>query len=141
MRFTCDARKTDQEGHGREVGIPYGSTAKTCPVRSLRAWMDAASVTHGPLFRAVGRDGRAASQHLSDRAVARAVNWAAERAGLDPSRFAGHSLRAGLATTAAKAGKSDRAIMKQTGHRSVAMVHRYIRDASLFDDNAATGLL
>ena len=61
--------------------------------------------------------------------------------GIDPSTVAGHSLRAGLATSAAKAGKSERAIMAQTGHRSVAMVRRYIRDANLFSENAAAGLL
>ena len=60
---------------------------------------------------------------------------------LDPSRVSGHSLRAGLATSAAKAGKSERAIMKQTGHKSAQMVRRYIRDAELFTDNAAAGLL
>jgi integrase len=61
--------------------------------------------------------------------------------GLEAKSFAGHSLRAGLATSAAKAGKSERAIMRQTGHRSVQMVRRYIRDAELFSDNAAAGLL
>lgn len=65
---------------------------------------------------------------------------AAAAAGLDASTFSGHSLRAGLATSAAKAGKSERAIMAQTGHRSVAMVRRYIRDADLFSDNAAAGI-
>ena len=64
--------------------------------------------------------------------------WALE-AGFDPAPFAGHSLRAGLATAAAKAGRSERSIMKQTGHRSVSVVRRYIRDAELFDDNAAVG--
>jgi integrase len=54
--------------------------------------------------------------------------------------FAGHSLRSGLATAAAKVGKSERSIMKQTGHRSVSVVRRYIRDAELFDDNAAAGI-
>jgi hypothetical protein len=57
--------------------------------------------------------------------------WALE-AGFDPALFAGHSLRSGLATAAAKAGKSERSIMKQTGHRSVSVVRRYIRDAELF---------
>jgi integrase len=61
--------------------------------------------------------------------------------GGEASAFGGHSLRAGLATAAAKAGKSERAIMAQTGHRSVAMVRRYIREASVFTDNAAAGLL
>jgi integrase len=85
--------------------------------------------------------GVVAERRASDKAVARSVKRAARRAGLDPASFAGHSLRAGLATTAAKAGKSERAIMKQTGHRSVAMVRRYIREAELFQDNAAVGLL
>ena len=53
--------------------------------------------------------------------------------------FAGHSLRAGLVTAAAKAGKSTHSIMKQTGHKSMATVARYIRDAQLFDENAAEG--
>jgi hypothetical protein len=60
-------------------------------------------------------------------------------AGFDPAFFAGHSLRSGLAT-AAKAGKSERSIMKQTGHRSVSVVRRYIRGADLFGDNAAAGI-
>ena len=53
----------------------------------------------------------------------------ANAAGLDSAKFSGHSLRAGLATAAAIAGASER-IMKQTGHRSFAMVRRYVRDAS-----------
>jgi len=44
---------------------------------------------------------------------------------------------AGLATSAAIAGASERAIMNQTGHRSAAMVRRYIRDGNLFRGNAA----
>jgi integrase len=132
--------KTDPEGAGRTVGIPYGSTAKVCPVRALQAWLEAAQVAKGRVFRSVSRDGKLGAA-ASDKAVARAVKRAARLAGLDPSQFSGHSLRAGLATAAAKAGKSERAIMKQTGHRSVAMVRRYIRDADLFSDNASAGLL
>ena len=58
--------------------------------------------------------------------------------GLDPSRYAGHSLRAGLATSAAAGGASERDIMQQTGHRSSDMVRRYIREANLFKSNAAS---
>ncbi len=57
--------------------------------------------------------------------------------GLDAANYAGHSLRAGLATSAAIAGASERSIMAQTGHRSVNMVRRYIRDDSLFRENAS----
>ena len=63
---------------------------------------------------------------------------AAERAGLDATQYAGHSLRAGFATSAARGGASERAIMDQTGHRSLLVVRRYIREGNLFRDNAAT---
>jgi len=69
--------------------------------------------------------------------VALVVKRYAEAAGLEAANYAGHSLRAGLATSAAIVGVSERAIMNQTGHRSSNMVRRYIRDASLFRENAA----
>ncbi len=61
--------------------------------------------------------------------------------GLDPSRYAGHSLRAGLATSAAAAGVSSWKIRAQTGHASDAMLRRYIRDGEMFVDNAAGAVL
>ena len=74
---------------------------------------------------------------LGDKAVAFIVKRAAQAAGLDPTRYGGHSLRAGLATSAAAAGASERAIMATTGHRSVQMVRRYIRSGELLRENAA----
>jgi site-specific recombinase XerD len=129
--------KTDQEGQGRQIGVPYGSRPETCPVRALLAWLEASRIETGPLFRGVNRHGQLLPGRLSDRAVARVVQRQAEAAGLDATKYAGHSLRAGLATSAAAAGASERAIMNQTGHKSVAMVRRYIREGSLFRENAA----
>ena len=63
-----------------------------------------------------------------------------ELVALDPSRFAGHSLRSGLATQAAANGVDDRAIMRQTGHRDRRMLDRYVREGRLFRDNAAAGV-
>jgi integrase len=74
---------------------------------------------------------------LTDKAVVLVIKKYAAMAGLDPRIFSGHSLRAGLATSAAAAGVSERAIMAQTGHKNAAMVRRYIRDGELFRDNAA----
>jgi integrase len=91
------------------------------------------------LFCSVDRHGHLGAR-LSGRDVARIVKQAAAQAGLEAHRYSGHSLRAGLATAAAKAGKSRVAIKKTTGHRSDAMVDRYIRDAGLFEDNAAAGI-
>ncbi len=129
--------KTDQEGQGRQVGIPYGSRLPTCPVRAIEHWRVAAGITSGPLFRPINRHEQVRSTRLTDQSVALIVKRAAEAAGLDAARYAGHSLRAGLATAAAAAGVSERAIMAQTGHKSVPMVRRYIRDGSLFNENAA----
>jgi integrase len=85
----------------------------------------------------ITRHGQLQPERLSAVDVARIVKKLTQRAGLDPARFAGHSLRAGHATSAAIAGASERSIMNQTGHRSVEMVRRYIRDGSLFRDNSA----
>lgn len=134
---TLRRSKTDQDGHGRKVGLPYGSHPETCPVRSLRAWLEASGITSGPLFRNVNRHGQLHPDRLSGAAVALVVKRHAGAAGLDTTKYSGHSLRAGLVTAAAIAGTSDRAIMAQTGHKSMAMLGRYIRDANLFRQNAA----
>jgi len=136
---TLRRSKTDQEGAGRTVGIPYGGHPPSCPVRALRAWLADSGIVEGALFRGVKNDGTLLGR-LSDKGVARVVQRRAQAVGLDPARYGGHSLRAGLATAAAAAGKSERAIMAQTGHKSSAMVRRYIRSGELFSDNAAAGL-
>ena len=132
--------KTDQEGEGRKIGIPYASHLETCPVRSFQDWLEKSGITEGPLFRPIDRFGKMASIRLSAAAVADIVKRYVAAVGLDATEFAGHSLRSGLATSAAAAGASERSIMNQTGHRSVNTVRRYIRDGSLFIDNAATVL-
>ncbi len=137
LAVTIRRSKTDQEGAGRTVGIPYGSHYESCPVRALRAWLAAAGIAHGPLFQAIDRHGHLLPGRLSPQSVARAVKRAAVAAKLDPAKYAGHSLRAGLATAAAAAGVSERAIMAQTGHKSLPMVRKYIRGGSLWQENAA----
>jgi integrase len=132
--------KTDPEGKGRDVGIPYGSTPSTCPVRALMTWKTAAGISEGALFRGVDRHGRVGTIRLHKDSVGLVVKRAAEAAGLDPAKYAGHSLRAGLATQAYLNGAGELAIMRQTGHRSLAMVRRYIRDGSLFRENPAAKL-
>jgi integrase len=136
MVITIRRSKTDQTGAGQVIGIPYGRGG-TCPVRALQDWLQAAGIIEGPLLLSVNKAGRVQQDRLTDQSVALVVKRTAEAAGLDPNQFAGHSLRAGLVTQAAIAGISDRIIMKQSRHRSRAMVDRYVRDASLFRENAA----
>jgi site-specific recombinase XerD len=131
---TLRRSKTDQEGQGTTKGITYGSNPDTCPVRALQRWIADAQLTDGPLFRSM-KHGKLQPGGLDGRDVARLVKRSAKGAGLDPTHFSGHSLRAGLATAAAAAGVSERAIMNQTGHKSLTVMRRYIREGSLFRDN------
>lgn len=140
LAITIRRSKTDQAGQGRKVGIPPGADPATCPIAALAAWCAAARIEHGPLFRVMNRHGQVLQGRLSGEAIALVVKRRVAALGYDPALFAGHSLRAGLATSAAAAGKEERAIMRQTGHRSVTTVRRYIRDGNLFRDNAAKGL-
>lgn len=132
--------KTDQEGEGRDIPIPYGHNPATCPVLAVQEWITASGITSGPLFRGVDRHGNVSETRLTDRAVADIVKRSAKKAGLDPANYSGHSLRSGMATSAARAGASERAIMEQTGHKSTAMVRRYIRKGHLWLDCAASVL-
>jgi integrase len=132
--------KTDQEGAGRKIGIPWGRTIH-CPVRALENWLNAARIEGGPVFRPVDRHGRLSVGRLSGEAVSLILRHRMATAGFDPASYSGHSLRAGFATSATRAGVSTFKIRQQTGHASEAMLSRYVRDGELFVGNAAGILL
>jgi integrase len=132
--------KTDQEGRGRKVAIPY-ARGSVCPVLALQQWLEVSGIIEGPIFRAVTRHGAISDAALTPQAVALVVKERAQAVGLDPASYAGHSLRAGLVTSAAQLGVSSWKIRAQTGHKSDAMLSRYIRDANIFVDNAAGAIL
>jgi site-specific recombinase XerD len=130
--------KTDQEGQGQTIAIVKGSIA--CPVAALKAWLAAAGITTGAVFRSVKKGGKVANR-LSAQSVADIVKTYAERVGLDPALFAGHSMRAGFLTSAAKRGASIFKMMDVSRHKSVETLRGYVRDAEIFKDHAGTGLL
>lgn len=140
LRVYLPRSKTDQEGKGTTVGIPFGDRLETCPVRAVRAWLELSRISAGPLFRAVTKSGHLQEKALGARSVALVVKKHVEAVGLDASTFAGHSLRSGLATQAAKSGKQERDIMRQGRWKSERVARGYIHDAHLFKDNAAKGI-
>jgi integrase len=140
LLITLRRSKTDQEGEGRRIAIPHGTHAQTCPIRAIRAWLEASGITEGAIFRPVTRHGRLQPARLSDHAIAVLVKGYASAAGLDPKLYSGHSLRAGLVTSAARAGVPERVIMRTTGHKSIDMVLRYVRQANQFSENAVQAL-
>ena len=129
--------KTDQDGRGRRVGVPFGEHPETCPVKAVQAWLAAAGLDEGPLYRRVDRHGAVSERRLCCRAVADVVKRSLAAAGHSPLQYSGHSLRAGLITQAAMSGVGERAIQGQSGHRSLPVMRRYIRDGSVFRENAA----
>jgi len=88
-------------------------------VTALDAWLGRADITAGPIFRKVTRYGTITRDAVRPSAVALIVKRTAVAAGLAPDRLAGHSLRAGLVSTAASRGAAGRAGMVQTGYRSI----------------------
>lgn len=138
--LTVRRSKTDQAGRGRQVAIPH-ARGGACPVSALRGWLAAAGIRDGPVFRAVDRHGRVSDRRLSPEAVALVIKQRAKAAGLDPDAYSGHSLRAGLATSAAAAGVPIWNIRRQTGHTSDAMLKRYVRAGEAFANDALGALL
>ena len=123
----------------REVEIGRGSKDATCPVAALKTWLQFARITRGPLFRAVvGRE--VGSESLNDRHVARLVKRLAVAAGVRgdlserdrEEKFSGHSLRAGLASSAEI---EERYVQKHLGHASAEMTRRYQRRRDRFRVN------
>lgn len=131
--------KTDQEGRGKSVPVPNGD--KLQPVAALSAWLAAAGITEGPIFRGVDRHGRISSSRLSDRAVADIVKKVCAAAGLDARAFSGHSLRAGFVTSALGQKIDYFKIMGVTGHVKVDTLREYDRRENDFDDAAGGGFL
>ena len=134
--ITLRRSKTDQEGEGRTIGIPHG-TNSLCPVKALQEWLTVSGIAEGAIFRPINRHGQIRSRRMTAQVVSLVVKKYAEATGLNPTQYAGHSLRAGLATSAAASGTPERVIQRQTGHRSLTILRRYIRDGDLFRENAA----
>ena len=126
VKILIKRSKTDQSGEGSIKAIPYFDNEEFCPVISLKIYIKEkfSTVNEGKIF------------DISDKSVALIIKRYAEKAGLDSSRYAGHSLRSGFATTAAEFGAEERNIMAMTGHKTTQMVRRYIQEANLFKNNA-----
>jgi len=148
--------KTDQTGEGMLRAVELGRE-ETCPVRALSAWLNAAGITSGPVFRAIDRNGivrpARVKKHdrltgepsqweaLSSQMVARIVKKYAAKAGLKGCDFAGHSLRSGVATSSADRGASMQAIQKLGGWRRLETAAGYVQTQDIWKDHAAKGLL
>lgn len=140
VEITIWKSKTDQKAEGQLIAVAASHT-ELCPADALVRWFDEAKIEAGPLFWPIRKSGELdRRQPLSGQAVGLIVKRHAERIGLDPDRFGGHSLRAGFATEAARMGFDAMAIASQTRHRSLETLRGYVRRGSLFHNNPSAAL-
>jgi integrase len=132
--------KTDQHGAGYAVPI-HAAPGPLCPVAALRAWLEAACIETGPIFRSVSKWGRVGSEAMRAAYVAVRLKRAALRVGLDTREIAGHSLRSGFATTAANVGANLPEIGRITRHASEGQLRKYIRAGTMFERDPLRGIL
>jgi site-specific recombinase XerD len=128
--------KTDQEGHGAVVAVPY-TGSPFCPVTAVLTWLREARIESGPIFQAVDRWGNLSGAPITDNAAAQIVKNACTRAGLDSKAYAGHSLRRGFITTAARRGAKFDELRRHARHSNIQTTLRYIEAAGRFEDNLA----
>lgn len=119
--------KTDQEGKGRVLGLPYSSNKRLCPARTLLAWRKKSKRNAGHM-RVFG---------VSDQTIARVVKKCVEQAGFDPDDFGAHSLRAGFMTTASEEGAGLVESMSVSGHKNPTIAAGYVRGTEALE-NVAT---
>ena len=136
LKINIKRSKTDQFGEGFTKALPYFDNSQYCPVVSLKNWLEISRITTGPLFRRFAKGSKLSENRLTDQTVALLIKEYLNLAGIDSKNYSGHSLRSGFATSAAESGVEERNIMAMTGHKSTAMVRKYIKDANLFKNNA-----
>ncbi len=139
--ITLPRSKTDQQGEGIVKAIPFGE-GPCCPASALRAWLAAAGIASGPLFRPINKWGQLGASALGEGSVNTILETCATLAQLDyVPQLSSHSLRRGMATSAHRAGASFRDIKRQGGWRHDGTVQGYIEEAAQFEENAALSLL
>ena len=159
-----DLRRTDQgyeltlrRSKGSQIDavlvpLPYGRT-ELCPVRALTAWLDAAAIVGGPVFRrlflppqpkpdsfppslpVIGADA------LTPRSIARIVQDRAVKAGFAKHEFAGHSLKRGALTAGMQAGAHPAQLKRLGRHKSFDVLGEYLEYGNLFEGHPLAGLI
>ncbi len=141
LTVTIASSKTDQEGHGQVIAIPRVKDSTYCPVQAVSDWLVAAEISEGPIFRRLHRGDKIGASRLTSKSVALIVKALAAKVDLDPARYAGHSLRRGFLTSAARQRASIFKMADQSRHKSLDVLREYVSNEERFEDHAGGGLL
>lgn len=142
--LTIRSSKTDKNGDGFQLGIPYAKDKKCCPAGALIELMDLEKQTNtveGPIFFALGPAGKAyfmkhgENRRLSGKSVNLIIAKRLRSAGIDPDGYSGHSLRSGHITSASQKNVPEKIIQIHTRHASLKILRGYIRNGSFFENN------
>ncbi|MBX5166893.1 site-specific integrase [Rhizobium sp. NZLR4b] len=107
------------------------------PVEALNAWLAAAKIDTGSVFRGIGRWGTVSRRAIDPQSVNAILKQRAEIAGLEPGQFSAHGLRSGYLTEAANRGIPLPEAMEQSRHRSVQQASSYYNNATRRSGRAA----
>lgn len=145
MRVLLRKSKTDKSGEGMIKPIFSQANDNYCPVKAVKDWIILSTQLQPKgkkLFFHLDGDSlnTKLGDKINDKMISRMLKRFCVDAGIS-GWFSGHSLRSGFITQAALSGKSDRAIMKISGHKSSAMIARYVRIADEFVENASKDIL
>lgn len=133
--------KTDQQHEGQYCAVPFGNST-VCPVGALTEWLEASAIENGPIFRPITSTGNILPRSLTPLSVNHILKKAAKGAGInDPEQFSSHSLRRGLATSAARSGAPLQAIMRAGRWKQTNTVMEYIDASDRFNNSAARNVL
>ena len=135
LLLTLRKSKTDQFDRGQMIAIPLVQDEEICAVRALKHWLKLSDISSGPVFRGFTRNHTIRKTKISDKTIALIVKHYVGLMGMDPKDYGAHSLRHGFATSAAQHQVDERQIMRQTRHKSQAIVRRYIDEADRLIDN------
>jgi integrase len=150
MRLTLPQTKGSQT-EAVIVPLPYGHT-ELCPVRALVAWLEAADITTGPVFRRIWLARKAVlgnppplprigTQPITPWAVAAIVKERAEVAGFKGRDFGGHSLKRGALTTGMDRGEHPAKLKRLGRHKSFDVLGEYLEFGDLFEGHPLQGVL
>jgi integrase len=135
--------KNDQLGEGLVKVVYYAKREpELCAVLAVQRWLRVSGVQDGALFRSITNAGRLGKGRIDGETVARIVQRAAKRAGIEDRAFTAHSLRVGGISQMAADGVALTSIQEHSGHKSLQVLTGYVRRAQRWDGSGATaGLL
>lgn len=141
IEILLPSSKTDQTHEGQYCAIPYGNHV-LCPIKALENWLEKAKIKEGVVFRRIMQNKIINDTPLTALSINHIIHRWATRAMLPYANdISPHSLRRGLATSAARANASIQTIMRAGRWKQVNTVMEYIEASLRFSDSAATSVI